>query len=204
MRIRVAIGLLLTIFPCLVFADQWPNPVPLYAISENGQYLVRVVPGESLGDTIGFAGSKRGAYARGEFFQKQPDRSYQLIADVPLQNPMAPVHILVSNLGYMVTFDNWHNAGYGKIVAIYRSNGQLVRAYELEELYSSEEIDSIPRSISSRDWLSQNFGFSMREDQGEIYAYDFSGGLLLIDLPTGNREYCERGQVMSCLFQHAK
>lgn len=204
MKIRVAIGLLLAIFPCLVFADQWRNPVPLYAISENGQYLVRVVPGESLGDTIGVAGSKKGAYAHGEFYQKQSDRSYQLIADVPLQNPMAPVHILVSNLGYMVTFDNWHNAGYGKIVAIYRSNGQLVHAYELEELYSSEEIDLIPRSISSRGWLSQNFGFVPREDQGEIYVYDFSGGLLLIDLPTGNLEYCERSKVMSCLRQHVK
>ncbi|MDP3089931.1 MAG: hypothetical protein Q8N04_04595 [Nitrospira sp.] len=204
MRAGLALGLLLAVWPCLASADEWPAPVPLHALSDNGQYLVRVVPGESLGDTFGFAESKKGAYARGEFYQKQPDRSYQLIADVPLQNPVAPAHILVSNLGYMGTFDNWHNAGYGKVVAIYRANGQLVRAYELEGLYSSEQIESIPRSVSSRGWLSPNYGFLNPGDQGEIYAYDFSGGLPMFDLTTGNHEYCERSKVMSCLFQHTK
>lgn len=198
------LGLLLVVSPCLASADVWWDPVPQHALSENGQYLVRVIPGESLGDTLGFSESKKGAYARGEFYEKQPDRSYQLIADVALLNPLAPVNILVSNLGYMVTLDNWHNAGYGKVVAIYKSNGQMVRAYELEDLYSSEQIESIPRSLSSRGWLSPNYGFLKSENQEEVYAYDFSGGLWLIDLSTGNREYCERSKVMSCLRQHAK
>lgn len=203
MRTGVVLALLLTVWPCSVSADEWPAPVPQHALSENGQYLVRVFPGESLGDTYGFAESKKGAYARGEFYQKQPDRSYRLIADVPLLNPVAPAHILISNLGYVVTFDNWHNAGYGKVVAIYKSNGQLVRASELEGLYSSEQIESIPRTTSSRHWLSSNYGFNP-ENQGQVYAYDFFGGLLLIDLPTGSREYCERSKVMSCLLQHTK
>lgn len=204
MRMSFALAVLIMIWPCPASADQWPAPVPQHALSENGQYLARVIPGESLGDTFGFAESKKGAYARGEFYERQPDRSYQLIADVALLNPVAPVNILVSNLGYMVTFDNWHNGGYGKVAAIYRSNGQLVRAYELEDLYSSEQIESIPRSLSSRGWLSPNYGFLKSENQEEVYAYDFSGGLWLIELTTGNREYCERSKVMSCLRQHTK
>jgi hypothetical protein len=38
---------------------------------------------------------------------------------VTLKNPVAPVDTLLSNAGYLVTFDNWHNAGYGQVVAIY-------------------------------------------------------------------------------------
>ena len=65
--------------------------------SGNGLRFVRIVLGEGYGDTVGFKGSKTGAYARGEFYEKQPDRSYQLIADVVLQNPVAPVDVLLSN-----------------------------------------------------------------------------------------------------------
>lgn len=175
-------------------ADEWPAPTSQHAVSRNGKYLARIVPGESWGDTVGFAGSKKGSYARGEFHEKQADRSFKLIADVPLQNPIAPVHILLSDQGYLVTFDNWHNAGYGKIVAIYKSSGTLLQSYELETLYSEKRVGEIPQTVSSRHWLSENYGFFSEADESKVYAYDFRGGLFLFDLLSGTSEYLEGGQ----------
>ncbi|MEP6891221.1 MAG: hypothetical protein ABI955_11075 [Nitrospirota bacterium] len=52
--------------------------------SGNGLHFVRIVPGEGYGDTVGLKGLKIGAYARGEFYETQSDRSYKLIADLAL------------------------------------------------------------------------------------------------------------------------
>jgi hypothetical protein len=175
-------------------ADDWPAPKPQHVVSTNGKYLVRIVPGESWGDTVGFAGSKKGAYARGEFFEQQADRSYKLITEVALQNPIAPVHALLSDQGHLVTFDNWHNAGYGNVVVIYRPGGAALQSYKLETLYAAKQIEEIPHSISSRHWLSENFGFFPGTNEKKAYAYDFRGGLFLFDLPTGSFEYLEGGQ----------
>jgi hypothetical protein len=77
-----------------------------------------VTPGESLGDTVGFAGAKKGKYAAAEFYRRHPDRSYRLVAEARLLNPVAPVEFFVSNDGRLATIDNWHNIGYGKVVSI--------------------------------------------------------------------------------------
>jgi hypothetical protein len=180
---------LLTIWPCSVTADEWPAAKVQQIFSGNGLRFVRIVPGEGYGDTVGFKGSKTGAYARGEFYEKQPDRSYKLTADVALQNPVAPVEVLLSNRGYVLTFDNWHNAGYGKVVAIYRPNGELVRAYELEALYSAKQIEAIRTSGSSRWWRCRPFGFVDPDEQTKVYVSDHFGGTFVFDLSTGIHEY---------------
>lgn len=185
-------GLTLQSAPSL--ADEWLAPKPQHVVSANGKYLVWIVPGESWGDTFGFAGSKKGAYARAEFYEKQTDRSFKLVADVFMQNPVAPVNILLNDQGYLITFNNWHNAGYGKVVAIYKPGGVLLRSYELEALYSAKRVEEIPRTVSSRHWLSQNFGFFTETNDPRVYAYDFRGGLFLFDLPSGTFEYLDGGQ----------
>jgi hypothetical protein len=180
---------LLTILPCLVAADEWPAAKVQQIFSGNGQRFVRIVPGEGYGDTVGFKGSKTGAYARGEFYDKQSDRSYKLTADVALQNPVAPVDLLLSNRGYLLTFDNWHNAGYGKVVAIYRPNGELVRTYELEALYPAKQLEAIPTSVSSRWWRCRPFGFVDPDEQTKVYVFEHFGGTFVFDLSTGKQEY---------------
>ena len=180
---------LLTILPCLVAADDWPAAKVQHVFSGNGLHFVRIVPGEGYGDTVGFKGSKTGAYARGEFYEKQPDRSYTLTADVVLQNPVAPVDVLLSNRGYLLTFDNWHNAGYGKVVAIYRPNGELVRTYEVDALYPAKQLEAIPTSVSSRWWRCRPFGFVDPDEQTKVYVFEHFGGTFTFDLSTGTHEY---------------
>lgn len=187
--IIVAIVVTLIISPCLVVADEWPAAKVQHVFSENGRHLVRIVPGEGYGDTVGFKGSKTGAYARGEFYEKQPDRSYKLMSDVALQNPVAPVDMLLSNRGYLLTFDNWHNAGYGKVIAIYKPNGELVRTYELETLYPAKQLEAIPASVSSRWWRCRPFGFVDPDEQTKVYVFEHFGGTFVFDLSTGKQEY---------------
>jgi hypothetical protein len=76
-------------------ADNWPGPVTREVFSRSGEYFVRVVPGESLGDTYGFASAKKGRYARAEFYRRGADRAYRLVAEAALLNPIAPFEFFV-------------------------------------------------------------------------------------------------------------
>ncbi|RPH81541.1 MAG: hypothetical protein EHM80_02030 [Nitrospiraceae bacterium] len=175
--------------PCSAVADEWQAAKVQHVFSGNGLRFIRIVPGKGYSDTVGFKGSKTGAYARGEFYEKQSDRSYKLTADVALQNPVAPADALLSNHGYLVTFDNWHNAGYGKVVAIYRPNGELVRTYDLEALYSAKQLEAIPTSVSSRWWRCRPFGFVDPDEQTKVYVSEHSGGTFVFDFSRGAHEY---------------
>ena len=45
------------------FADSWRAAQSIAAVSENAEWIVRVEPGESMGDVFGFAGTPKGEYA---------------------------------------------------------------------------------------------------------------------------------------------
>src|SRR5437899_5368829 len=172
-----------------VFADDWPGPRTVSVFSEDGGRFVRLVPGTSVGETGGFAGAPNGGPARGEFYVRHGDRSYRLVADVALANPVAPVEALVSNTGHLITFDNWHNAGYGAVVAIYDPSGRLVRAWRLEDLYDAKRIADIPRSVSSRWWRCAPRGFVDPPTQHRVYAFERLGGSFVFTLVTGAVAY---------------
>ena len=133
-------------------ADDWAAPMTREVFNNNRTYFVRISPGESLGETVGFASAKVGRHAVAEFFHVQTDRGYRLEREIELLNPIAPVDFFVSNAGELVTLDNWHNVGYGSILALYRPDGKLVKAYKLADLFSKSEVGSFPQSVSSIWW----------------------------------------------------
>lgn len=183
----VAITLLAS--PAMSPADDWPGARIATVFSEDGTRFVRVIPGESFGDLVGFRGSKRGAYARALYYQIQPDRSYRLAAESSLLNPVAPVDLLLSNSGYLIAFDNWHNAGYGKAVAIYGPDGKPVASWELERLYDKSRLESIARSVSSRWWRCAPFHFVDPKEQTKVVVREYLGGYFVFELSTGKFEY---------------
>ena len=91
------IAALLCAFAGPAQADSWVAPQVREVFSASRDHFVRVIPGKSVGDTIGFAGAAKGAYAAAEYYQRQPDRSYRLTATATLLNPVAPVDIFVTN-----------------------------------------------------------------------------------------------------------
>ncbi len=164
-------------------ADDWPGPQVQNVFSQSGRVFARILPGKSFGDTVGFRGARTGAYAIAELFKRQPDRSYKLIADIALVNPVSPTDALLSDDGYLVTFDNWHNVGYGKVVAIYNPSGALIKSYELTDLYRAEKIKLIRASISSRYWRCRP---SFVSPNGRtVYVSEALGGDFQFELATG-------------------
>ncbi len=49
---------LILLFPVCATADSWPSAVIEEVFSESREVFVRVIPGESIGDTFGFAGAR--------------------------------------------------------------------------------------------------------------------------------------------------
>ena len=170
-------------------ADSWPHARVREAFSESREHFVRLVPGESLGDTFGFAGGKKGRYAAAEFYRRAPDRSYQLVAEASLQNPVAPVELLIADSGHAAALDNWHNVGYGKVVAIYDPRGKLIRSYELRDLFLPDEIARFPHSASSIHW--RKGPLYVRQDQKTLLVTVASGAEFVFGLETGRFKYCE-------------
>lgn len=193
---RVRLRTLLLVLPCTftapAHADSWAAPVVTEVFSASRDHFVRITPGKALGDTVGFGGSAKGPYAAAEFYARQPDRSYRLMHSATLLNPVAPVRFFVSDDGRLATVDNWHNAGFGKVVAIYDPAGKLVKAYELTDLFPPAAVKAFPHSVSSIRWRGQ--AAYVRDDQRTLYVHAANEGGFLFGLETGRYAYCENHQ----------
>ena len=185
----LALLLLALILAAPARADSWAAPQVTEVFSASRDHFVRVTPGKSLGDTFGFAGSAKGPYAVAEYYARRPDRSYQLMHTSTLINPVAPVRFFVSNDGRLATIDNWHNAGFGKVVAIYDSTGRLVKAYELADLFPPAAVKAMAHSVSSIHWRGE--AAYVRHDQRTLYVHAANEGGFLFGLETGRFTYCE-------------
>jgi len=185
--VGLALWVLLT--PSGAWPDSWAGARPFQVFSESGKYFIRVIPGDSIGETIGFAGARKGKFAQALYYALQADRSYKLLHDIKLQNPVAPVDLLVSDQGHFITFDNWHNLGYGKVVAIYAPTGKLVRSYALNQLFAAAQIEKIPTSVSSRHWRCLPVHFVEPKEHKAVYVPEVLGGYLVFTLATGEKVY---------------
>ena len=194
MKRPLVIARLILMFLCAtadVRADDWPGPIVREVFSESRDWFVRVVPGTSVGNTFGFAGAAKGLYAKAEFYRRQADRSYRLVSERTLANPVAPVAFLVTDRGYLATLDNWHNMGYGKIAAFYSLKGDLVQSFELKDLFSAAEIEKFDHSVSSIWWRKTQIA-NVRQGQQALYvALDDKGTELIFETETGAWQFCE-------------
>lgn len=162
------------------FADEWPGPQTREVFSKDRNHFVRVAPGESWGDTNGFAGSPKGPYATAEFYHRRSDGSYSLGATVTLLNPVAPVEFFVTEQGYLLTLDNWHNMGYGKVVALYGADGAPIKSYELSDLFSPDEINGFDHSVSSI-WWHKGLAYLQLDSKALYISLDDKGTDLVVD-----------------------
>lgn len=150
---RIIVVTLFLFFMSNAVADSWVAAQPISAVSENAEWLVRVEPGESMGDVYGFAGSPKGEYAEATLFKYDSGlESYAEVIKYRTRNPVAPVDILLSNSGWLVALDNWHNFGIGIAVASYDSEGALIRELSLADIFSDEELNRLDRTVSSIWW----------------------------------------------------
>jgi hypothetical protein len=170
--------------------DDWPAPVIHEVFSHSRAYFVRVVPGKSFGDTVGFSGASKGPFATAEFYRLEKDRSYRLATTASLLNPVAPIDFFVTDRGVLITLDNWHNMGYGKAVAFYSPEGKPIRAYELSDLFTKSEIDGFRHSVSSI-WWRKSAGNYVRQGEDSFNVTVNDAGAGFIFEVTGAYQYCE-------------
>ena len=124
------------------------------------QPLARVLrpraPGQEFRRHLGISRRAKRPFATAEFYKLEKDRSYRLAATAALVIPVAPIDFFVTDKGFLVTLDNWHNMGYGKVVAFYSSWGNLLRAYALSDLFKPAEIEAMRHSVSSIWWRNSS------------------------------------------------
>lgn len=171
-------------------ADEWPAPQLREVFCHSRAYFVRIIPGKSFGDTYGFSGAGKGPYAMAEFYRLETDRSYRLAATASLLNPVAPIEFFVTDRGVLITLDNWHNMGYGKMVAFYSPEGKPIRSYELSDLFTKSEIDGFDHSVSSI-WWRKSGGLYVRQGEGSFNVTVNDMGAGFIFEVNGAFQYCE-------------
>lgn len=174
-----------------VHADSWAAATVTAAVSENGETVVRVTPGVSIGDTYGFAGAPKGEFASAQWFRFRENRCEQY-QTIRLNNPVAPVDLAVANDGTVATLDNWHNVGFGDIVVIYAPDGKLRKKYRLDDLYSASTIEIFVRSVSSIWWRCLEVDPHI-EANGTLQVDDTLGGRFTFHLEDGAYTYAADG-----------
>src|SRR5689334_20488075 len=188
MRFPIRALTLTTLF--VAQADEWPSPVIREAFSHSRVWFVRVIPGKSFGDTVGFSGAAKGPFATAEFYRLEKDRSYRLTATAPLLNPVAPIEFFVTDGGFLITLDNWHNMGYGKVVAFYSPEGKPIRAHALSDLFTQSEIEGFQHSVSSI-WWRKSAGCYIRPGEDTFYVTVNDAGAGFVFELSGAYQYCE-------------
>lgn len=187
MRVLAALAALL--FAAVAHADSWVTPTVREVFSASRDHFVRVTPGVSWGDTVGFKGAATGRYAEATWYARAADGSYKPAATVTLPNPVAPVEFFVADDGRVVTLDNWHNRGYGVAVAVYAADGKAIASYKLADLFTEKEIEAFSHSVSSIHW--HDGPAYINQDQKTFYLMVKPGADLIVGLESGRYAYCE-------------
>jgi len=182
---RSIVALLLFSLWSAAYADTWLPAVARGVASPSGNIVVRVLPGDNLGEVFGFSGEKKGHPAQAVYYRLSDGDKYVQYQQVALLNPIAPVDFVVSDSGELATLDNWHNVGIGKALVVYAPDGSVRRSYELKDIYTLAEIEKIDQSVSSV-WWRCNFPPIFEPRTSSLTFYDSIGNVVAVDLKTGN------------------
>lgn len=157
---------LILLFSKMALADSWSPPTELGAMSENTQYVLRVVPAEVNSNKAPIA----------SLFEFD-GVGYVERLSFTLVNDISPVHVRVTDSGGIFTFDNWHEVGIGKhVVAIYSVTGELRASYTLKELFSKDDYIRVGenRTVSSIWWRCSSSEIRARDS--DVVVHDAIGG----------------------------
>jgi len=180
-------------FSLFATADKWPEPLLSSTVSEDSSIIVRVTPGNGF-----FKLESEIKNAVADVYIWNGSNGYDYSRSVILLNPAAPLDIFVDDDGYIITLDNWYETGYGKAVVIYDQSGDIVKSYELTELFpDSVEFNKLSRSVSSLHWRCRELDAEF--NYGYFYVPHMLGGSFRFDYKKGKydrimpNERCKNG-----------
>jgi hypothetical protein len=181
---RLLPGLLTMPFAPALRGDTWSQPGVVIVSSPSSNYIVRVAPGSEVYNGYESAITNREANASVIVGTRRDSGVTNVVWIGKLINPSAPVEVYLSDAGYLVTMDNWHNVGYGPVVAIYDPKGRLLRHWSLEELFQPEERHRFSQSISSIHWHAGQAHFGEGHETN-VFVVPAVGKSLRFDLTSG-------------------
>lgn len=133
-------------------ADSWVAPTDIVQASPSGRYSVEIhSPGR-------------------EAIALLEDRDHGRKYNLTLPHRNFPVDAVLLDTGELVLFDEWHQLGFGELVAVCFApdarDGTWKERWRssLEDLLSEEAIEEVPRSVSSRWWRKTPLEWKLRED----------------------------------------
>lgn len=137
-------------------------PKLTFVASPDGSALLRIEPGTWLPEN---GIPVRPAQAT-IFLYNATTKTYHATKTFPLRNPVAPMAALISDgAEFIVTCDDW-DPEIGctpNVVVVYRGSGELVKAWALEDIFSSAEIKRFgpfPDNVSLRHWRGEKISIS--------------------------------------------
>lgn len=145
-------------------ADSWPPPTTQTTYSPNRQWRLTVTPRAIKSPLAYFedkVAGKPNAGGMPDNLQKQAQGflehdahgQWTTVWNQPLVNEVSPVTVLVSDQGWVATFDNWHSMGYGdNVVVLYGEDGRKTRQLALDDFLSKTYVHGLPHSVSSIEW----------------------------------------------------
>jgi len=149
-------------------ADQWVPPKIETYLSSDGASRLTVIP-RGIESPLAYfqdkldgrekAGQRKGDNDRPRGRLERNDQGvWRLVWEQPLVNDVSPVSALVADGGgYVVTFDNWHSAGFGDdVVVIYDKNGRVLKSLSLTDILPEEYVKALPRTVSSLWWAGEH------------------------------------------------
>lgn len=122
-------------------ADFWTAAKVAEYASPNGEFVFKVTP------------RKEKARCKGELFRVEEGKR-ESVWSRELVNSESPVFATVTDSGdYVITFDEWGRCGELPIV-LYGPGGDLLRAFDLEDLGIYPNVDPVGMTVSSVWWRS--------------------------------------------------
>jgi hypothetical protein len=169
--------LLIVIIPFkTAWTDSWALPEKTKYFSENKKFRFTVTPGP-----VGRREPGEPETCIGTLEVKENGKNkYNTVWEKTLSNEVAPVSALVTNSGnYVITFDNWHELGYGdNVIVIYNQKGETIRQLGLNSFLSNKEIKKLPHTVSSIWW-------------GGAHHFDQNEEFVVLEISTGGKLYVD-------------
>jgi hypothetical protein len=121
------------------------KPLPSVVVSESGDYVVRIKPGD---------GKER---AKAIIIKFRPEtETFVALKPLDLRNAFAPEFVFITDSGrYVVTLDDLHEVGRtSNAVVIYDREKDVSKAFAIEDFLSPRAIGRLPRDFSMRLWYT--------------------------------------------------
>jgi tetratricopeptide (TPR) repeat protein len=187
----------LLIASAFLWGDSWMAPGEITVKSPSGAWEATITPDKStnfeghiklVDEALANKASAK-EYKFGATAIVRPPKGEPLA--FTLRSPWMPVDVVLLDDGTLVTFDQWHNMGYGEVCTSYSPEGQVHWARTLAELVGTGRIGSFSHSTSSINWRYGRSFWSVEPDNKALLIRLADENQLRIQLADGKAAVIE-------------